>query len=209
MKKSNGYWDGRAEKYDERVLKTYSDTYDATVKESIPYLKDSDTVLDLACGTGITTLEIARHVKYVYAVDLSEAMINKAKQKAAAQGIDNIEFRVSSIEELDLPAEKFDAVIAFNVLYFLRDLKTPLSKIHKSLKPGGIFLSATDCLGEKKKLRTVMLSVMSKIKSLPYFKMYKTKTLRDIIKKNGFIIIDTKNLFDTPPNYFVAAKKDR
>ncbi len=207
MKKANEYWDGCAKKYDERALETYSDTYDATVKESLPYLKASDTVLDLACGTGITTLEIAKHVSKVYAVDLSEDMIAKAREKAAVQGIHNIEFLVSPIEDLDFSAKKFDVVIAFNVLYFLRDLKTALASIHKLLKPGGIFLSATDCLGEKKTIKTVMLATMSKIKALPHFKMYKTKTLRDMIAKNGFTVIDTKNLYDSPPNYFIAAKK--
>ena len=207
MKKQLKFWDNCAEKYDSQALKTYSETYKDTINKAFAYLNAADTVLELACGTGITTIEIAKRVKKVYAVDLSQRMIDKAKTKAEEQAVDNIEFSISAIEEINYPSESFDAVTAFNVLYFLRDGEKALGQIHKMLKPGGVFLSATDCLGEKKNIKSVLLSLFGKIGLIPYVGLYKMDGLYNMIKRNGFDIIEAENLYGTPPNYFIAAKK--
>lgn len=209
MKKERKFWDNVAQKYDVQALKKYSKTYDDTIKKSLHHLNASDAVLELACGTGITTIEIAKHVKKIYAVDLSQSMVDKAEKKAAQQEIDNIEFSVSAIEELDFPPESFDVVTAFNILCFLRRDGSAIAKIYKMLKPGGVFLSATDCLGENKSIKSTLLSLFGKMGLMPYFRQYKTNRLYNIIARNGFNIIEAENLYETPPNYFIAAKKDK
>lgn len=94
-------------------------------------------VLDIGTGTGV----IPRNM-YVYGaewtgIDISENQIEQAVKLSAESGM-NIEYRVSSAEDIDFPAETFDAVTACQCfMYFDRSVLIP--KIHRILKPGGHF----------------------------------------------------------------------
>src|SRR4051812_8922923 len=62
-------------------------------------------VLDIGCGTGILTFELARHFTSVMGIDISEAMLEIARRK---RGAANIEYRCQDANQLVLD-EKFDA----------------------------------------------------------------------------------------------------
>ena len=51
-------------------------------------------IIDIACGTGAQVFELAKHAEFVMGVDLSESMINKAKQTKSRLGVQNVEFKV-------------------------------------------------------------------------------------------------------------------
>ena len=57
--------------YDNSADKKFKKTYEETINLSSSILKEKDCVLDFACGTGITTIEIAKKVKSVIAIDIS------------------------------------------------------------------------------------------------------------------------------------------
>ena len=81
------------------------------------------------------------------AIDTSEEMMEKAVQKAAGEGCRNIAFCHTDLMNFSGEPESFDVVTAFNVLLYLSDRDQVLEKIWSLLKPGGVFISATDCLG--------------------------------------------------------------
>lgn len=95
-------------------------------------------VLDLGCGYGW-------HCKYameqgaasVLGIDQSERMIEEAKLRNDA---DCIEYRVCGIYDFDYPAESHDLVVSNLVLHYIEDLREVYRLVHKTLKPGGIFL---------------------------------------------------------------------
>ena len=64
--------------------------------------------------------------------------------------------------------ESFDVVTAFNVLLYLSDRDQVLEKIWSLLKPGGVFISATDCLGRNFSRDSVKKFVKSKLHLMPY-----------------------------------------
>ncbi|MCT4620156.1 MAG: class I SAM-dependent methyltransferase [Marinisporobacter sp.] len=193
--------------YDSQVNSKYAQTYDKTVRITKKYLKHTDVVLDYACGTGITTIELSEDVKKVCAIDISEDMISIARNKSKKNGISNIEFDVADIYNEKLKKNSFDVIMAFNILYFIKDIDKVLNRINELLKPNGIFISATDCLGQKKTFITVIQSLLSKIGAIPYIRKFKISELREIIEVGKFSIMETHNLYDYPPNYYIVARK--
>jgi ubiquinone/menaquinone biosynthesis C-methylase UbiE len=96
-------------------------------------------VLDIAAGTGDTSLLAARRVGptgSVLAVDISPSMLEVAAESARAAGLANLDTLVQDVSMLDLPAKSFDAVISRLGLMFLDDLEGGLRAIRGALKPG-------------------------------------------------------------------------
>jgi len=82
-----------------------------------------------------------------------------------------------------------------------------MARICALLKPGGIFLSASDCLGEKLTKVGVQKFFRSRTGKMPYVAFFTQKSLAKKIAQSGFEVLETANLFPAPPNLFVAAKK--
>jgi ubiquinone/menaquinone biosynthesis C-methylase UbiE len=162
--------------------------------------------LDFACGTGITTVELAKNVKEIRAIDISDNMIDLAKKKMEKHDIKNVNFTTCDIMSDTIKDQSFDVVLAFNILYFLEDIDEILIRIRHILKSGGLFISVTDCLGEKKSILNVFQSFLSTIGIIPYTRKYKMRELECLIEKAGFSIIETDNFYTNPPNYFVVAQ---
>lgn len=207
MKKPDKFWDKLARGYDNQVKKRYEKTYHDTIEMSRKYLDPNYIVLDFACGTGITTIELSENVKKIYAIDISEKMIEVAKQKAISKNITNVEFMITDLFDPHLNDTKYNVVLAFNILYFVDDIDKVLIRIKELLLPSGLFISATDCLGEKRSFLTAVNLLVSKLGLIPSIKKYSITGLEESIKRNEFKIIETKNLYDNPPNYFIVAKE--
>ena len=96
-------------------------------------------VLDVAAGTGETSLLAARRVQpggSVLAVDISASMLGVAAQSAREAGLDNLETVVQDIDALQLPSASFDAAISRLGLMFLSDAAGGLRRVRRALKPG-------------------------------------------------------------------------
>ncbi len=207
MQNNEIFWNKISSKYDLQVKNKYEQTYINTIKKTRNYLKETDVALDYACGTGITTVELARDVKQIYAIDISQDMINIAKEKSQKNNISNIKYDVTDVFDEKYSKESFDVLMAFNILYFIKDTNSVIKRINELLKPGGVFISATDCLGEKRTFKTMIGYLLGKIGIVPSMKMFKMDQLKNIIKRNGFSIVETENLYDSPPNLYIVAKK--
>jgi len=99
-----------------------------------------DTVLDVAGGYGEPSLTAARAVGSegrVVCNDISGDMLAFGRERAAAAGIDNVEFVEGDAEHLDFEAESFDAVLSRSGLMLLPDVAGTLKRLHAFLKPGG------------------------------------------------------------------------
>jgi SAM-dependent methyltransferase len=95
-------------------------------------------VLDVACGTGEPAIPAARAVGtagFVLATDISPEMIEVARDKAAAEGLRNIEFRLVDAEDLDVPPESFDAVTCRWGMMFMPEPLRFLHQARQALKP--------------------------------------------------------------------------
>jgi len=108
-------------------------------------IKEGDTVLDLGSGAGIDAILAANKVGSngkVIGVDMTEEMIEKAKENAKKQGIKNVEFLLGEIENLPLKDNSVDTIITNCVINLTPDKAKTFSEAYRVLKKGGsIYLS--------------------------------------------------------------------
>jgi SAM-dependent methyltransferase len=102
-------------------------------------LKDK-LILDVACGTGITTLNLAlaNPEARIVGIDISPESIKIAKDRLTYHGFADAEFHVLAIEDLGQLEQEFDLINASEVLYLLPDLTEALICLRQILKPDGI-----------------------------------------------------------------------
>lgn len=96
-------------------------------------------VLDIAAGTGEPSLTAARAAGsegHVVATDISGAMLEVARDRAADLGLDNLEFVESDAGSLDYPAETFDAALSRWGIIFEPDAEAVAERVRGFLKPG-------------------------------------------------------------------------
>ena len=102
-------------------------------------LNQETKILDIGCGCGATTLEIAKKMKdgTITGVDISEPMLKKASQNAAALELSNTSFQVLDVQVDKMPSNDFDIAFSrFGVMFF-EDPFEAFSNISKSLKENG------------------------------------------------------------------------
>lgn len=118
---------------------------------SLGELKPGERVVDVGCGGGIDSLIAARMVRpegYVIGVDMTPAMLDRARSAAAEAGFANVEFRRGFMEELPVEDAWADTVISNGVLNLTPDKPRVLAEMARILKPGGR-LQIADILVEK------------------------------------------------------------
>jgi ubiquinone/menaquinone biosynthesis C-methylase UbiE len=112
-----------------------------------PHVRDGMSVLDLGCGPGFFTAEMARLAGMkgrVVAADLQPGMLDKAREKiAAAASTSVVRFHLCRADALGLdPAEKFDFILVFYMLHEVPDPAGFLREIKSLLAPDGRVLLA-------------------------------------------------------------------
>lgn len=119
--------------YDSCCRQAYGDNF-GTYAADIDYLLDltsytpSNVIVDLCCGTGISTARIVeRNPRKVIGVDFSDAMIDRARDKFRSEG--NVEFRVASAEQLSDIVAYADKVVTANGFGYFTDSKKVLREI--------------------------------------------------------------------------------
>lgn len=123
-----------------------------TVDNSAAYLRaelrPGLRVLDVGCGPGTITADLARLVapSQVTGLDVAEDILDQAREHAA--GVGTIEFRLGDVNALEFPDGSFDVVHAHQVLLHLRDPVGALREMLRVAKPGGVVaVRDTDYLG--------------------------------------------------------------
>jgi len=110
-----------------------------------PYVKEGMQALDLGCGPGFFTLEMARLVGRsgrVTAVDLQQGMLDILRKKLAGSELaGRVKFNLSRSEGTGL-AERFDFILVFYMLHEVPDQARFLAEVRSLLKPGGKVLLA-------------------------------------------------------------------
>ncbi len=108
--------------------------------QALAALREGETVLDLGSGAGFDCLLAAGKVGSsgrVIGVDMTDAMLDKARANAAKAGLANVEFRKGEIEALPVTGGSVDVVISNCVLNLVPDKDQAFREIYRVLKPGG------------------------------------------------------------------------
>ena len=107
-----------------------------------PYVdpQPGETVLDLGCGAGLDLLFYARAVGKegkLYGLDLSLAMLEKAKRNLEACAVQNVEFLNVAADAIPLPDMSVDLVTANGIYNLSPDKDAVMREVYRVLKPGG------------------------------------------------------------------------
>jgi SAM-dependent methyltransferase len=104
--------------------------------------RDGATALDVATGPGRFAIELARGGADVTAVDISSAMVERARANATREGVqDRVRFQVGDAAELSFPEASFDVVSIMEVLVHLPDPGGVLRSVARLVKPGGALVT--------------------------------------------------------------------
>lgn len=105
-------------------------------------LQGHESVLDVAAGTGATSLPLARYLPsgHVTAIDFSPGMLDQARSLAAAEGLMNITFAQGDMTCLPFAEDSFDHVTCAFGLFFVEDMAATLGHFSRLVKPGGSVL---------------------------------------------------------------------
>jgi ubiquinone/menaquinone biosynthesis C-methylase UbiE len=183
------FWDRSSRRYARSRIADPSG-YERTLERTRAYLQPGDSVLELGCGTGTTALRLANGVRSYLATDISGGMIAIAEEKLAVVSIPALSFRTATAEELVHEESRFDAILGFNYLHLVRDVPGTLRSIHVLLKPGGLFMSKTPCLGDMNPLiRLLLLPAMRAIGMAPHVSSLGASGLEQLIIDAGFDVL--------------------
>lgn len=155
-------------------------------------LRPGEQVLDVACGTGLVTLAAARAVGLegrVTGVDLSQAMVDVARQQAAARELPQTHFARMDAEHLSLPDGSFDVVLCALGLMYVPDVRQALREMRRVLRSGGRLVLAVwgerDRCGWAGLFEIVDAEVESEVCPL-FFDLGRHGSLADAVKAAGF-----------------------
>ncbi len=203
--KSQSFFD-KVSRRSSKVPKELKGTALKTLEATQSHLTREKSVLDFGCGVGDLTNAIAEKVKAVHAIDISSGMLEVARARASQRGIGNVTFVQSDLLDVDHPEGGFDVVTAFNVLHYVEDTAAASRRISELLSPGGLFISSTACLGERRSLLGTLVFILTKLKVVPYMRFYAKSELEDMIARGGFQIVEIRKLSKLP-EYFIVAQK--
>jgi arsenite methyltransferase len=137
LSKIVGYRDEWFEDVSELAIESFAGTGNPF---AMGELAPGERVVDVGSGGGIDSLIAARMVGptgRVVGIDMTPAMLGKARAAAAESGVDNVEFREAYMEHLPVPDGWADVVISNGVLNLTPDKQTAVGEMFRVLRPGG------------------------------------------------------------------------
>ncbi len=181
------FWDKAAKGYAKSPIKN-EQAYQKKLEITQGYLKQNMEVFEFACGTGTTAMAHAPYVKHILAIDISSNMLEIAQHKVEQENINNITFQQSTIEEFSSAEAAFDVVMGHSILHLLEEPENTVKKVHRLLKPDGIFVTSTVCLGNWMFPWKVLIGIARFFRVLPYINILKRTKLERYFTDNGFEI---------------------
>jgi 2-polyprenyl-3-methyl-5-hydroxy-6-metoxy-1,4-benzoquinol methylase len=157
------------------------------------------TVLDIGCGSGPYTVEAARRgSKRVVGLDMAKAMIDLARQRAAAAGVaDKCEFVLGTFPQ-DAPQEIFDYAIVMGVMDYIADPSSFLSSVVQQVQR-----CATVSFPSKHRFRTPLRKIRYWIKRCPVY-FYEPQQIETLSKAAGFSNVKIEKIPGAGMDYFVT-----
>jgi SAM-dependent methyltransferase len=137
-------WAQQLEYPAEELARVPDETVDSFAGVANPWLlgriEPGATVLDLGCGAGTDLLiaaQMAGPTGKAIGVDMTRAMLERARQSASRMGLDNVELREGLIETLPVADASVDVVTSNGVIDLVPDKDAVLDEIDRVLRPGG------------------------------------------------------------------------
>lgn len=207
MSRSEKFWDKSAARYAKSTISDEA-SYQKKLKETQAFLTPNMHILEFGCGTGTTAVHHAPHVHHIDAIDISEDMLEIGRDNAKVAGIENISFSRGTLTEFDAASATYDAVLGLNVIHLLPDRQTVIKEVARILKPGGVFITSTACLGQSYLRFIKLVAPLAKWLGLmpDVFIMTEVEWAHEVTNA-GFAIERQWNHGESLPSVFLVARK--
>lgn len=176
------FYDNRSQVYDEILLRDNMSKPEMDGFKHLVKIKKGEIVLDIATGTGIYLLEMAKDGALCYGIDISPKMLSQLKLKIKQRGLEDRikEIRVGEADALPYQDSFFDLVTCIGMLeyYPLEYAEIVLTEIRRVLKPNRrCFIDVVDPYNKENQSRD-------------YLYKYNLGSLEDVVRKIGFTILE-------------------
>ena len=161
------FWDRRADKYDADI-RNHDTLYERTISAVAEILSSEDIVLDVGCGSGEHSVDLATTVQSVHSIDTSSRMIALARDKAIAAEVANMQFDTIDVRDRQINGNTYSAALALNVLHLVEDVEATLERLRDLLLPQGLLISQTPCLGERGWLFRLLIGLLQAVGCLAH-----------------------------------------
>jgi ubiquinone/menaquinone biosynthesis C-methylase UbiE len=141
------FWDKVSGVYDLFENIYNKSVYQSTGESVAKYIKNTDRVLECACGTGAISIFIAPVCKELIVSDYSVGMLKQAEKKL--KNYDNIDYRRVDITDIEAEDNSFDVVVAGNVIHLLPDPQRAMNELTRVCKDGGRLVIPTYINGDE------------------------------------------------------------
>jgi len=202
-KKAQKFWDRFAARYAKSPVSD-PESYEKKLAITRGYFASDSKVLEIGCGTGSTAISHAPFVGHIHATDISPKMIEIAKSKA--EGMKNISFEAVDIDDIALPEGGYDVILALNVLHLMPNMEEVVAKMARLLKPGGVLVSGTSCIGDGAKLLKLVLPIGKALGLLPPVSFFTEAALLAAHEKAGLEIVERWQKSPKSALFLVAKK---
>ncbi|MET0064616.1 MAG: class I SAM-dependent methyltransferase [Candidatus Thiodiazotropha endolucinida] len=200
------FWNLIARKYAASPIADVA-AYQKKIEKLKSYLSSEDYVLDIGCGTGTQCDDLANNVKHVTGIDISNKLLAIAEIRKVEREIENVEFVQTTVFDERFYSGSFNVVMAFYVLHFYEDIDEVIRRIYDLLKPSGLFILETACLGEKNTITGKLIRSAGKLGFLPLINLLSNQQIELALEKTGFSVIEKTKFSESNDEYTLIAKK--
>ena len=184
------FWGRMAERY-ARMPVIDAPSYERKLARTRALLTPESRVLEFGCGTGSTAIAHAPHVAQIVAIDSADEMLGIARARAAEADVHNVRFEHTTLAAFDSPDATWDVVMGMSILHLLADRAGALARVHALLKPGGVFISSTICVGDASWKLRLLAPVIRVLPVLPDIHALTLSQLSAEMVAAGFELEDT------------------
>jgi ubiquinone/menaquinone biosynthesis C-methylase UbiE len=143
-----------------------------------------DAVLDVACGPGLVACAFARHVRHVTGIDLTSAMIERARELAREQRLVNLDWRCGDVVPLPFADDSFSVVVSRLAFHHFPDPARVLSEMMRVCRPGGRVVVA-DLIGSEDPVRAAAFHRMEMLRDPSHVRALSLAQLRGLFEAAG------------------------
>ncbi|MFW5654811.1 MAG: class I SAM-dependent methyltransferase [Roseicyclus sp.] len=200
------FWNGIARRYAAIPMRS-PENWEKTLALTAARLSPGDRVLEIGCGTGSTALRLAEHVAEYVGTDDASAMIGIARERLRETPVAQLSFETGRPGDGSLPEGPFDVVTGFNILHLLPDPAGALAELRGRLRPGGLLITKTPCLGGNRYAALwPLVRAMRLVGKAPPLRFLSPARLEAAIEGAGFEILERGDYPAMPPSRFVVAR---
>ncbi|MCW9066789.1 MAG: class I SAM-dependent methyltransferase, partial [Ignavibacteriaceae bacterium] len=194
--------------YDENQEYVVGKTFLNEVKRNINNLTDLGEVLELGCGTGYFTGSIVKNAKHVFATDLSDELLEKARERLGDN--DKITFQKENCMKISFESNKFNTVFMANLIHVIENPSKVLQECFRVLKDDGLLIITSFTNYSMKPWEIIKLGLrFMKVWGKPprYTHRFSPDSLGSLMASKGFSIEESKILGIKTKSLFLTGRK--